>query len=137
MTNQWTATFFDKVNVPLGMAQDFDSLEVIKNYNKLGRWKLKTFKASALWELLEAGARRVNILRNSELVMSGLIHRITGEDKVSGSWIEISGVDQLFYLSSRVVYPQVAGNFALMAYDTRLGAAEAVVKEYVNANATT
>ena len=100
--HEWKITFEDYYDNPIGMAHLFSKLKTFERFNMLGKWSWRTEEVDEMWELLAAGAYKVNILRDSDIWMSGFIHTVLGEDTGDDSWIEIRGADQLFYLASRV-----------------------------------
>jgi hypothetical protein len=136
MLHDWQVYFWDKNDNPLGLGFRFSQIKIIERFNTLGYWSYGTKETKPLWDMLQAGAYRVNILRDSDIFMSGFIRNINGADDGNESYLEISGVDELFYLHSRIVYPSPDGDFTADDYDQRTGFAETIVKEYVHDHAS-
>lgn len=131
LRHDWKMIFSDIDGNPIGDLFRFSKIKVIERFNLLGYWSLETGDALNVWGLLSDGAYKVNILRDSDVFASGFIRSISGEEEGDTKKIELSGVDELFYLASRVVYPSTDGNFAADDYDDRTGRAETIVKGYV------
>lgn len=113
---------------------DYNSLEMIPRFNDVGPWILDIPTDSKAAKEIMKSKSGIIVTRNGETLLSGPVatRKRTfkgGEDKLT-----ISGCDDNVWLK-RIAYPEINGNFAASAYNIRSGAAETVMKHFVNVNA--
>jgi hypothetical protein len=126
----------------LGTIDGYSSLSCTPRFNAVGSWSLTYPIGSLGAELLGAG-RGVRIFRagapSSRPLMTGPVMDFVetlGPDRKTPS-VKFTGVCDNFWLSSRRALPAPAtdADTYAVAYDTRTGLSETVMKAYVNANA--
>jgi hypothetical protein len=107
--------------------------------NSVGSWKVTLPVGYALAEALRAPGSGIIVTAAGQTLISGptmtILTNRSQEDPV-GTY-EISGVDDSIVLSERLAYPTPTTADVMAqtsAYDVRTGAAETVIKGYVNAN---
>lgn len=111
-----------------GEITDLDRLETIGRHNGVGTWVLELDRASAAAELVLAG-QGIVVVRDDHTLLSG--PRTFRQVKLEGgrTTLTVAGVDDSVWLDRRLVLPPAG-----LAYDTRRGAAETVLRAYVDAN---
>ncbi len=107
----------------------FDSLQMVRRFNAAGSWVL-TASADALTALTTKGG--ITVYRNGALFFSG---RVTEFADQSGLTITTNGNDDLDMITGPLALPVPGGAPYTVDYDVRTGAAETVIKQYVNLNA--
>lgn len=112
----------------------------VVRYNNVGTWSLNLPYGHPLGELLRLpGYGLIVIGPDGETLISGptLTAKLEQtQNNIEGNW-QIEGVSDDVYLSERLAYPTPATadvTAQTSAYDKRTGAAETVIKGYVNAN---
>lgn len=111
-----------------GEVTDLDKLEVVGRHNGVGTWVLELDRASAAAQLALAGEGIV-VVRDGHTLMSG--PRTYRQVKQEGGTtkLTLAGVDDSVWLDRRLALPPAG-----LAYDTRRGPAEDVLRGYVDAN---
>jgi hypothetical protein len=135
ITDTWKVYIRDSSGNPIAEADRLAKFSGELRFNSVGKWSLASpynSKAAAL--LTWKGG--VVVTRNDVAVFSGLVKNMTRNwDNRNGDQLVATGEDDLTILSSRLAYPVVTGPpYSGQAYDTRTGAAESVIKQYVNYN---
>jgi hypothetical protein len=112
----------------------------VVRYNNVGTWALNLPYGHPLGELLRLpGYGLIVTGPNGETIISGptLTAKLEQtQTNIEGNW-QIEGVSDDVYLSERLAYPTPATadvTAQTSAYDKRTGAAETIIKGYVNAN---
>jgi len=116
------------------MVNDFSSLSMTLNYNKAGKWTLILAAGTDAARALEEEQSGIIVTKNGKTVMSGLKRKMKRDWDRSKDTLEINGVDDLGWLENRTLYPDPAGPPFNTEYDTRVGAAESVIKAYIQHN---
>lgn len=118
---------------------DLRGLELALRFNKVGGWKVSLRGDHPLVDTLRAPGSGIIVTAPTGVIISGptatATYTKTSSD-VTGTW-EIIGTDDSIILGERIAYPVPSTDdlsLQTAAYDTRTGAAETVVKEYVAAN---
>jgi microcystin-dependent protein len=118
---------------------DLRGLELALRYNKIGGWKVSLRGDHPLVDTLRAPGSGLIVTGPTGVIISGptasATYTKTSSD-TTGTW-EIIGTDDSIILGERLAYPVPSTDdlsLQTAAYDTRVGAAETVVKEYVAAN---
>lgn len=117
------------------LPDQFESIDAILRHNNISRWAvLLPYTA----ELMTAGinfTNQVRIMRDGNLLVSGKIGLCERNDDQE-STITLAGNSPEKMLNDRRAVPVPAGPpYSSQAYDVQTGAAETVVKYYVNYNA--
>lgn len=123
---------------------DFDKLEIVLRFNLPGSWSLsginKSADAATYLRPTEHDAPGIVIDRDGSTILSGPLAHYARERTTTDGFVEdlldVSGGDDLVWLWRRIAHPSPTdGNFATQGEDVRTGAAETVMRGYVNANA--
>lgn len=117
-----------------GEVTDLNSLELVGRHNDVGTWVLEVDRRSDAAELLLA-AEGLVIERNGGTLLSGprLVRQVVTEGKTTK--LLLAGVDDTVWMRRRLALPVPGGPpYAAQAYDVRRGAAEDVIRAYVDVN---
>lgn len=117
-----------------GQVTDLVKLEAVLRHNAVGTWVLELDRNSAAAELMLA-AEGLVIVRNGRTLLSG--PRTVRQTVLAGGrhTLMLAGVDDTVWLDRRLALPVPAGPpYIAQAYDVRKGAAETVLRAYVDAN---
>jgi len=118
---------------------DLANAKFITRYNNVGAWEIKISADSQMAELLRTPGSGIIVTGPQGVLLSGPMLQAKLEqtqDNTAGDWV-ISGVDDSVLLTERLAYPDpTSANVSaqLVSHDVRTGAAETVLKGYVNAN---
>lgn len=114
---------------------DYQSLELIPRFNSPGAWVMELpTDCFAAKELLKIKAGIV-VVRNGKTILSGPVTGRRRNWNKDGDRLTINGKDDLLHLFRNLAYPVPLGPpYTSNAYDVRTGAAETVMKQYVEAN---
>jgi hypothetical protein len=118
---------------------DLIGLQLALRFNKVGAWKITLRSDHPLVDTLRAPGAGLIVTAPTGVILSGPTTSATNNkssDDPVGSW-DIVGADDSVVLGERLAYPVPSTDDLYLqtsAYDTRTGAAETVVKAYVNAN---
>ena len=132
----------------LGEVDAYRHFECVLRHNSVSTWDLELDANHPMAGYLATPGNGVIVTRTiihattglviqSSILLSGPIWHF--ERRKQGNSLLIAGFDDTAYLSMRDAWPvpsaAVAGDFATSAYDTRSGAAETVIRAYINYNA--
>lgn len=117
----------------------FERLEFTKRRNGVGAWTLEIDLNQACEEIkcsYQTQQYGIEILRNGTRYFTGPITRIRRAFDGNGRTLTLAGTDDNIYLTWRICMPPpyYATTSFSMAYDSRSGAAERVMKNYVDMN---
>lgn len=117
-------------------ASDYASLDLTLRFNEVSSWVLDLPADSMAARELEWGGGII-VRRGGTTVLSGPVTEIERSwDIRTGDRIVATGVDDLVWLFRRLALPVPGGPpYTASAYDTRSGAAETVMRQYVDFNA--
>lgn len=130
----------DEANQLVGLVPGFSesedpagSLETVLRFNEVSSWVLNTYAGSpAMNALTWRGG--IDVVKDGNVILSGPVGKI--HRKLSDGRMVISGPDDLGLLSRRLTVPVVSGPpYTGATQDVRTGAAETIIKQYVNFNA--
>lgn len=120
---------------------DYDQLDLVLRFNQPGSWALQGVnRESAAAAYLAVGGGIV-VERGGVSFFSGPLERYrryrqTDDDGFVTDSLDVAGPDDLVHLWRRVAHPSPADvNFATAEEDVRTGAAETVIRGYVDVNA--
>lgn len=120
--------------------QDLAGATFVVRFNNVGFWSIELPYGHALGELLRLPGYGIILTGpNNEVILSGptLSATLTQEqNNIEGTWA-IEGVSDDVFLSERLAYPTPSTADVTAqsdGFDLRSGAAETVIKAYVNAN---
>lgn len=112
---------------------DYTSLTLIPRFNRTGTWLLDLPARTEAATALAAFDSGLICTRDGQVMMSGPVTGIGRKKDKDGDRLTLSGVDDSVWLHRRLAHPS-APPFTASAYDIRTGAAETVLREYVDAN---
>jgi hypothetical protein len=115
--------------------EDYQKLDFVLRFNSPGSWVLEMpTNCKAAKEIIKPKAGII-VKRNNQTIFSG---QVTGRKRnwsASEDRLTVSGMDDLIHLSRNLVYPVILGPpYTSQDYDIRSGAAEKVMKDYIEAN---
>jgi hypothetical protein len=114
---------------------DYTQLELVMRFNRTGTWVLDLpagTEAAAALAGFDAG---LIVTRDGRTVMSGPVTGITRQRDADTNSLTVAGVDDSVWLARRLALPVPSGPpYTAAAYDVRSGAAETVLRAYVDAN---
>lgn len=115
---------------------DFQSLTAIPKFNDVGTWQLVLNTTIARKKGLFQPFAGIVIERNGIEIISGPIINLSRQWDINGDVLTLSGVDDNCWLKRRLASPDPSsnGDYSTEAYDIQSGAAEAVMKRYVDYN---
>lgn len=111
-----------------GEVTDLDKLETIGRHNGVGTWVLELDRASAAAELM-LGGQGIVVVRDGHTLLSGPRTFRQVKLEAGRTKLTLAGVDDTVWLDRRLALPPAG-----LAYDTRRGPAEDVLRGYVDAN---
>lgn len=115
---------------------DWQRLDLVPRFNRPGSWVLDLDRSVAEDKGLDVFGRGIIVVRDGTTLLSGPIRRLERRWDASQDRLLVSGPDDLIWLTRRLALPEApAQTYATDAYDVRTGAAETIMKEYVNLNA--
>lgn len=129
-----------------GEANELTTFTLTDRHNGVGGWELRvpySHPARALlWQAgagieLERTTTAADGTRTSTVVASGPVRTAARDYSAQGDAAIFYGATDLVWLARRLAHPQPATTvppYSVSAYDVRTGAAETVVKQYVDAN---
>jgi hypothetical protein len=128
----------DLIRVGQITERDLVGLEMVLRFNKVGGWKITLPSSNPMATALREPGAGIIVNGPSGVLLSGptkSARSVKTADDPEGVW-EITGADDSICLGYRVAYPTpTTDNVDLQGdYDVRTGAAETVMKAYVNAN---
>lgn len=134
MSDDWQLIVRDSTLDRVGEISDFAKLEMVLRFNLADTWVLDlptdTQSAAAL---TEPGAGLI-VKRDGVTIMSGPVITPQRQWNASGDKLTVAGFSDDIYLEDRLVRP-CAPPYTATDYDVRTGAAETVIRAYVDANA--
>lgn len=142
--SDYTVFVRDGERVARAQLDDFDKLEIVLRFNMPGSWALSGVKrdaeAAGYLRLGDQLAPGIIVDRDDVTILSGPLAKYRRERKTGDGFIDdtldVSGPDDAVWLWRRVAHPSPAdGLFATQAEDVRTGAAETVMRGFVDANA--
>jgi hypothetical protein len=111
---------------------DFTKAEIVQRFNGTGAWLLDVpARLAGLFDFTSG----VVFVRDGRTVMSGPVTGLQRVRDESRDALTVSGPDDNCWLDRRLVLPVPSGPPYPTAYDVRRGAAETVLRGYVEANA--
>lgn len=113
----------------IGQLETFSSLVFIRRFNAIGSWALVA-STNSLAEMTKKGG--IEVYRNGMSFFSGDMNDYEDDN---GLEMTVSGDDDLGPIAGRLALPVTAGPPYTLDYDVRTGAAETIIKDYVNLNA--
>lgn len=118
----------------IGEVTDY-KLELIPRFNAVGSFVLDIPTDSKAAKELIKPLYGIIVKKNGQTIMSGTVTSRKRTFNKDGDKLTLVGKDDNLYLTGRIAYPEINGDFALKAYDVRTGSAETVMKQYVDVNA--
>jgi hypothetical protein len=119
----------------IGEVTDYSKIELIPRFNAVGSFVLDIpTDCTAARELIKP-KHGIIVKKNGKTVMSGTVTSRKRSFSSTGDTLTLVGKDDNVYLSGRVAYPEINGEFALQDYDVRTGSAETIMKQFVSVNA--
>jgi hypothetical protein len=126
----------------VGRFSDVDKVDflAVLRFNAVGTWEAKLSVGSPMGELLRQPGYGIVVSTSQGTLLSGPVTQVvTSQDRTDtvGTYA-ISGVSDEVILTDRLAFPDPANpdvTTQTVANDVRSGAAETVIKEYVDANA--
>lgn len=119
----------------IGQVEDFTVLEMPLRFNAVSSWALDLDAFGGAAALLDQAAG-IQVVRDGLTLLSGPM--TTRKESAGGGRgrLTYAGVDDTVWLARRLALPVPAGPpYTAAAYDRRSGAAETVIRAYVDANA--
>lgn len=118
----------------LGEVTDYSSLEMVLRYNDVGTFLL-TMDADGPGAQLMAGAGGVVVTRDGQPVLSGSVETEQRVMEGGRGTLVLAGKDDTQWLQHALALPVPSGPpYTAAAYDVRKGAAETVLRQYVDLN---
>lgn len=121
------------------LPQDLVGATFIVRFNNVGSWSIQLPYGHRLGELLRQPGYGLVVTGPNGTIMSGptLTAKLTqSQDNIEGNW-QIEGASDDIYLTERLAYPTPTTadvSAQTSGYDIRTGAAETVIKQYIDAN---
>lgn len=121
------------------LPKDLTDLTVVAKFNSVGSWKITLPASHPLVNILKTAGSGLIVTGPSGVILSGptvAAKNIADFESPKGLW-EIEGRDDSIILSERLAYPTPSTadvELQTVAYDTRVGPAETIMKEYVDVN---
>lgn len=121
------------------LPNDLTDFTIVAKFNSVGTWKLTLPAEHYLVDTLRTAGSGIVVNGPTGVIISGptvSAKNIANVENPKGVW-EIEGRDDSIILSERLAYPTpITADVEAQtnAYDTRTGAAETIIKEYVKAN---
>jgi hypothetical protein len=113
---------------------DFQSLEIKPTFNLVGAWQMVLpTDCPAAYELVKPQAGII-VVRNGVTLFSGPSNQRQRKWTMDDDSLTISGYDDMIFLQNHLSYPTPLGPPFPNDYDIRTGAAETIMKAYINAN---
>lgn len=117
-----------------GQVEDFRSLTMPLRFNRTSTWLLELDAASPAVPLLTRTAGLI-VERDGVTLLSGPVVSINRESQGDRDTVVVSGVDDTVWLERRLALPVPSGPpYTAVEYDDRSGAAETVLRHYVDRN---
>jgi hypothetical protein len=115
---------------------DFKFLDMVLRFNSPSSWALDLPTDSfAARELIKPKAGII-VVRDGQTILSGMVTNRKRKWDSSGDITTVTGVDDTIWLARRLAYPVPNGPpYSASEYDVRTGAAETVMRQYVDYNA--
>jgi hypothetical protein len=125
----------------MGRFSDVDKVEflAVLRYNAVGSWQARLSIQSPMGQLLSQPGYGIIVSNAQGTLFSGPVTQVitTQDTEDTVGTYQISGVSDDVVLADRLTFPEPSNPDAAtqtLAYDQRNGAAETVIKGYVNAN---
>lgn len=129
----YKAYILNSDNERVSEVTNWSGFEAVLRFNDVGKWVFVLEKDTA--DLLVTGGG-IAITRDGTEIISGPMTKKKKKWDSRKHSVRASGVTQEVYLESRLAYPVPGGPpYSGSEHDTRNGAAETVMKEYVDYNA--
>jgi hypothetical protein len=113
---------------------DYQRLDMTLRFNAVGSWSLDINPSLTVASLLQEDGAGLIVMRDDDVLLSGVCED-SERDKADKDKLTIFGVDDMGWLARRMAYPVPLGAHTGAEYDVRTGAAETIIREYVNLNA--
>lgn len=132
----WQIRVRDANREQVATLDDFDSAEFVQRFNGVGGWLIKGVPIGSDAATALVPGSGIIVLRDGEQIMSGpLLFPVFNWD-ASGSSLDVSGASDDIAVEARLCYPDAPSlNLNGDYSDDRSGAAETVMRAYVNVNA--
>lgn len=135
-TPQYVLYVRDSTLSRVAQIDDWQQLEMTLRFNGAGSWTLDLPPGTGAATLLRADGAGIIVTRNNEVLFSGPRRGRNRTHRAADNTLAVSGVDDLIWLARRLAYPVTAGPpYSGAEYDVRTGAAETIIRQYVNLNA--
>lgn len=113
----------------------YQSFHMIMRFNQVGAWTMKLPLETPVRDMITSKSG-IRVKHEDDVVFSGPMNRWRKAWDADDQVYELSGYDDLEWIRRRVALPVVTGPpFTASVHDVRTGAAETVVKQYVDFNA--
>jgi hypothetical protein len=117
-----------------GQVEDFRSLEMPLRFNRTSTWLLELDASSPAVPLLGKTDGLI-VERDGVTLLSGPVTSRQRASKAESQTVTVSGVDDTVWLQRRLALPVPGGPpYTAVAYDDKSGAAETVLKYFVDRN---
>lgn len=125
----------DKDRNRIAEIEDWTSLELVLRFNNTSAWVLDVPAGSDASNLLTATpVAGIIVERNNVTLLSGPVRQRERTWNEQTDTVVISGVDDTWFLLSRLATPPTIATNYYQEYDVRIGAAETVMQQYVYYN---
>ena len=132
---EYTIYIRDKSRKRIAQVEHYARLDLRLRFNKVGKWVLEMEAGTLAANLLTWGGGIV-VVRDGMEILSGPVRQMDRKWDRNQNVLIASGPDDLTYLEDLLAYPVPGGPpYTSQAYDVRSGAAETVMKAYVDFNA--
>lgn len=135
MTAAWQIRVRDANREQVCDLDDFASATFVQQFNDVGGWLIKGIPVGSRAATALVPGSGILAFRNGELIMSGPLLFPTINWSADGNTLDASGASDDLALWARLAYPDAPSlNLNADYSDDRSGAAETVMKQYVDVN---
>lgn len=132
--SDWQLIVRDSTLGRVGEISDFSKLEMVLRFNLPDTWILDLPTDAQSADALQQPGAGLIVKRDGETIMSGPVITPQRGWDINGDKLTVAGVSDDIHLEDRLVRP-CAPPYTATDYDVRTGAAETVIRAYVDANA--
>jgi hypothetical protein len=118
----------------VGEVTDFVKLDIIPRFNATGSFVLDMPTDCAATKQLIKPKYGIIVKKDGITVFSGTVTSRQRSFSGDNDTMTFSGKDDNYFLESAIAFPETGGHFTLQDYDVRTGAAETIMKQYVDYN---
>jgi hypothetical protein len=118
----------------IGELTDYTKLELIPRFNAVGSFALDLPTDSFAARELIKPRSGIIVKKDGLTVFSGTVTGRKRSFNGTDDTLTLSGKDDMLLLSSRLAFPTPSGIFTESDYDVRTGAAESIMKQFVDNN---